>query len=95
MENAGEESRSLRESSRLPEGQQNRPENPDAAPLVEPEDFAADVRSEGIAKRADVFRIARPFGVHRTFVSRVARGERRSEPIENALAAEYERVKRN
>src|SRR5216683_7892758 len=83
MENAGEESRSLRESSRLPEGQQNRPENPDAAPLVEPEDFAADVRSEGIAKRADVFRIALQFGVHRTFVSRVARGERRSEPIEN------------
>jgi len=73
MENAGEESRSLRESSRLPEGQQNRPENPDAAPLVEREDFAADVRSDGIAKR----------------------GERRSEPIENALAAEYERVKRN
>jgi DNA invertase Pin-like site-specific DNA recombinase len=39
-------------------------------------------------------RVARQFGVHRTFVSRVARGERRSEPIEGALAAEYERVKK-
>ena len=39
-------------------------------------------------------RIARQFGVHRTFVSRVARGERRSEQIEDALAAEYKRVKK-
>ena len=39
-------------------------------------------------------RIARRFGVHRTLVSRVAHGERRSEPIENALAAEYDRTKR-
>ena len=39
-------------------------------------------------------RVARQFGVHRTFVSRVARGERRSEPIESALAAEYERAKK-
>jgi len=38
-------------------------------------------------------RVARRLGVHRTFVSRVARGERRSAPVENALVAEYERVK--
>ncbi len=38
-------------------------------------------------------RVARQLGVHRTFVSRVARGERRSEPVERALAAEYERAK--
>ncbi len=38
-------------------------------------------------------RVARRLGVHRTFVSRVARGERRSEPVENALAAEYDRAK--
>jgi len=38
-------------------------------------------------------RVARRLGVHRTFVSRVARGERRSQPVENALVAEYERTK--
>jgi transcriptional regulator with XRE-family HTH domain len=38
-------------------------------------------------------RVARRLGVDRTFVSRVARGERRSEPVEEALTAEYERVK--
>jgi len=38
-------------------------------------------------------RVARQLGVHRTFVSRVARGERRSEPVEKALVDEYERVK--
>jgi len=37
-------------------------------------------------------RVARRLGVHRTYVSRVARGERRSEEIENALIAEYDRV---
>ncbi len=37
-------------------------------------------------------RVARRLGVHRTFVSRVARGERRSESVENALAAEYDRA---
>ena len=37
-------------------------------------------------------RVARRLGVDRSFVSRVARGERRSEEIENALAAEYERA---
>jgi DNA-binding transcriptional regulator YdaS (Cro superfamily) len=40
-------------------------------------------------------RVARRLGVHRTFVSRVARGERRSEPIEDALVAEYERLKQS
>jgi DNA invertase Pin-like site-specific DNA recombinase len=37
-------------------------------------------------------RVARRLGVHRSYVSRVARGERRSETIEQALLAEYERV---
>lgn len=37
-------------------------------------------------------RVARRLGVHRTYVSRVARGERRSQEIENALIAEYDRV---
>lgn len=38
-------------------------------------------------------RVAQRLGVHRTFVSRVARGERRSEPVESALAAEFNRAK--
>jgi hypothetical protein len=36
-------------------------------------------------------RVARRLGVHRSFVSRVARGERRSEPVEDGLLAELER----
>ncbi len=39
-------------------------------------------------------RLARRLGVDRSFVSRVARGERRSRPIEEALIAEYDRVQR-
>ena len=35
-------------------------------------------------------RVARRLGVHRSYVSRVARGERASAPIEEALLAEYE-----
>ncbi len=38
-------------------------------------------------------RVARKLGVDRSFVSRVARGERRSEPVEEALATEYERLR--
>jgi hypothetical protein len=38
-------------------------------------------------------RVAQRLGVHRTFVSRVAHGERRSESVERALAAEYEHIK--
>lgn len=37
-------------------------------------------------------RVARRLGVHRSFVSRVARGERRSKPVEDALSSEYDRV---
>ena len=37
-------------------------------------------------------RVARRFGVDRSFVSRVARGQRRSKLIEDALLAEYDRV---
>jgi transcriptional regulator with XRE-family HTH domain len=39
-------------------------------------------------------RVARRFGVDRSYVSRVARGERRSEDIESALITEFERTKR-
>jgi hypothetical protein len=39
-------------------------------------------------------RVARRLGVDRSFVSRVARGERRSRPIEDALLSEYDRVQR-
>jgi hypothetical protein len=38
-------------------------------------------------------RVARRLGVDRSFVSRVARGERRSDMVENALVAEYDRAK--
>lgn len=37
-------------------------------------------------------RIARQLGVDRSYVSRVARGERRSEPIERALTSEFDRI---
>ena len=37
-------------------------------------------------------RVAQRLGVHRSFVSRVARGERRSEPVEKALLSEYDRA---
>ena len=40
-------------------------------------------------------RIARQLGVDRSYVSRVARGERRSEPIEQALVSEFERITTN
>lgn len=39
-------------------------------------------------------RVARRLGVDRSFVSRVARGERRSKPIEDALSAEYDQVQK-
>jgi len=37
-------------------------------------------------------RVARRLGVHRTFVSRVARGDRRSETVEDALVDEYDKA---
>ncbi len=37
-------------------------------------------------------RIAQRLGVHRTYVSRVARGERQSEAVEKALIDEYKRI---
>jgi hypothetical protein len=37
-------------------------------------------------------RIARQLNVDRSYVSRVARGERRSAPIEHALTAEFDRI---
>ena len=37
-------------------------------------------------------RVARRLGVHRSYVSRVARGERSSEVIESALLAEYKKT---
>ena len=38
-------------------------------------------------------RVARRFGVDRSYVSRVARGERRSHDIEAALITEFDRKK--
>ena len=38
-------------------------------------------------------RIARRLGVHRTYVSRVARGERRSPSVEQELLSEYQRIR--
>jgi DNA-binding transcriptional regulator YdaS (Cro superfamily) len=40
-------------------------------------------------------RIARRLGVHRTYVSRVANGERRSPLVESALISEYERIQKS
>ena len=37
-------------------------------------------------------RVARQLGVDRSYVSRVARGERRSEPVEQALTVEFDRI---
>jgi len=37
-------------------------------------------------------RIARQLGVDRSYVSRVARGERRSEAVEHALTTEFDRI---
>lgn len=37
-------------------------------------------------------RVARKLGLDRSFVSRVARGERRSPEVESALIAEFERA---
>jgi hypothetical protein len=39
-------------------------------------------------------RIARRLGVDRTYVSKVARGERRSPDIEDALVQDFERIQR-
>ncbi|HEY6249648.1 MAG TPA: hypothetical protein VI685_06780 [Candidatus Angelobacter sp.] len=40
-------------------------------------------------------RVARRLGVDRSFVSRVARGERHSEVIEDALVSEYDRAQKH
>ena len=37
-------------------------------------------------------RVARQLQVDRSYVSRVARGQRRSEPIEHALSNEFDRI---
>ena len=39
-------------------------------------------------------RVARRLRVHRTFVSRVARRQRNSKPVERALVDEYDRMKK-
>lgn len=39
-------------------------------------------------------RVARQLGVDRSYVSRVARGERRSERVEAALRAEVKRIEK-
>jgi hypothetical protein len=40
-------------------------------------------------------RVARELKVDRSYVSRVARGERRSEPVERALSNEFDRIIEN
>ena len=40
-------------------------------------------------------RIARRMGVDRSFVSRVAKGERRSPEVESELLAEFDQAERN
>ncbi len=40
-------------------------------------------------------RVARKLGVDRSFVSRVAKGERRSEKVERALASEFKQIQEN
>jgi hypothetical protein len=40
-------------------------------------------------------RVARELKVDRSYVSRVARGERRSEPVERALSDEFDRIMEN
>ena len=40
-------------------------------------------------------RVARQLGVDRSYVSRVARGERRSKKVEAALRAELKRIERS
>jgi hypothetical protein len=40
-------------------------------------------------------RVARELKVDRSYVSRVARGERRSEPVERALSDEFDRIVAN
>ncbi len=40
-------------------------------------------------------RVARRLGVHRTYVSRVAHGERHSPPVEEALLGEYRRIQKS
>ncbi|HTV66532.1 MAG TPA: hypothetical protein VMD98_13060 [Bryocella sp.] len=37
-------------------------------------------------------RVARELKVDRSYVSRVARGERRSEPVERAISNEFDRI---
>ncbi len=40
-------------------------------------------------------RVARKLGVDRSFVSRVAKGERRSEEVERALTSEFKQIRQN
>ncbi len=39
-------------------------------------------------------RVARRLGVHRTYVSRVAHGQRHSQPVEDALLQEYQQIQK-
>ena len=52
-------------------------------------ELARYARSRGLYSR-----VARQLGVDRSYVSRVARGERRSKRIEDALRAELKRIRR-
>ncbi len=52
-------------------------------------EFAQYARYRGLYSR-----VARRLGVDRSYVSRVARGERRSQRVENALRAELKRIRK-
>ena len=52
-------------------------------------EFAQYARYRGLYSR-----VARQLGVDRSYVSRVARGERRSRRVENALRAEVKRIRK-
>lgn len=52
-------------------------------------EFAQYARYRGLYSR-----VARRLGVDRSYVSRVARGERRSRRVEDALRAEVKRIRK-
>lgn len=59
----------------------------------------SDITKTSALKRYSLYRglyarVAKQLGVDRSYVSRVARGERRSAEVENALQAEMRRIER-
>ena len=61
--------------------------------------MSANINKESQFKRYQLYRglysrVARKLGVDRSYVSRVARGERKSKEIEAALAQELKKIER-